>query len=265
MRIACIYSTEQYLSVEKPLETANIIPFGISYIITVLQNAGHEVELFVLTPATSLEELFGPYIRDKQPRLFCFTAVSTQFWMMEKAAIAVKNIDPEVFTVLGGHHASLNPDQCIECGAFDAICIGEGEAASLELAKQLEANLQPSQIPHLWIRQPESSEVEKNPTTVFNTELDELPFINRRIWDPWVSDLNHFPNILLDRGCPFKCTYCSNHAMAQLGTGKYVRFRSPENVSRELEYICEEYPNLKGVYLEVETFGANLKGILQDF
>jgi hypothetical protein len=47
--------------------------------------------------------------------------------------------------------------------------------------------------------------------------------------------------------------------MAKLSEGTYVRFRSPENIISELEYIQKNYPDTNRVYLEVETFGANRK------
>ncbi len=79
------------------------------------------------------------------------------------------------------------------------------------------------------------------------------------MWDKWVADKVRMPSILIGRGCPHKCTYCSNHAIAKVSNGKYVRFRSPENVVNELNEIVKHYPSVNSVYLEVETFGANLE------
>jgi hypothetical protein len=47
--------------------------------------------------------------------------------------------------------------------------------------------------------------------------------------------------------------------MARLSEGKYVRFRSPENIISEIKRLREDYPNIRRIYLEVETFGANRK------
>ena len=62
MKIGCVYTVEAYNSIEQPLGPATNIPYGISLIATVLNDAGHDVELFVITPDTPLDEYIGKYI-----------------------------------------------------------------------------------------------------------------------------------------------------------------------------------------------------------
>ena len=269
MKIACVYTVETYNSIELPLSAATEIPFGISIILTVLQEAGHDVSLLVITPDTPYDEYVGDYIRNEGPSLFCFTAVSTQYWQAVRVAEYVNSVDESIFCILGGHHSSLNSDEVIGEGKFDAICVGEGEKSIVALANTLEKKQGDStlignsesiyNIPHLWFRNRVSGEVQRNPTGEFREDLDSLPLINRQVWDRWTESPGDYPAILLGRGCPFKCTYCSNHAMAKLSSGTYVRFRSQAHIVSELEYIKRVYPEVSRVYLEVETFGANRK------
>ena len=265
MNITCVYTVEIYNSIEKPLGMATEMPFGISMIATVLENAGHDVELLVITPDTPLDKYIKNNINKKKPSLFCFTAVSTQYWQVKKIAKYIREIDPSIFLLLGGHHSSLNPDEVINDNVFDAICVGEGEKAILSLVDSLSEDkniklplLLKNNIPHLWIKDRETNEVFKNPAGSFQQDLDG-PYINRRIWDRWIDRPDEYPSILLGRGCPFKCTYCSNHAMAKLSEGRYVRFRSPKHITGEVDYIKNTYPKVDKIYLEVETFGANRK------
>ena len=265
MNITCVYTTEAYNTVDKPLSVATEIPFGIAMIATVLENSGHSVELLVITPDTSYDEVIKRNIDDKQPPLYCFTAVSTQYWQVKKVAEYIRKIDPSIFLLLGGHHSSLNSEEVIDDDAFDAICVGEGEQAVISLAESLSENrkikspmLLNNNIPNLWIKDRITNGVIKNSTGSFKEDLDG-PYINRKMWDSWIERPDEYPSILLGRGCPFKCTYCSNHAMAKLSEGKYVRFRSSEHITGELDYIKKLYPKVDRVYLEVETFGANRK------
>ena len=169
--------------------------------------------------------------------------------------------DPGIFRILGGHHASLNSEAVVDEGDFDAICIGEGERALTELAESLTNNGDNPRrdIMNLWFRDRETGEIYRNPQAEFNQDLDALPYLNRRIWDSWIEQPSEYPSLLLGRGCPFKCRYCSNHKMANLAEGNYVRFRSPENIVGELINLRKDYPEVERVYLEVETFGANRK------
>ena len=265
MNITCVYTVETYNSIEKPLGAATEIPFGVSTIVTVLENAGNDVELLVITPDTPLDKYIKDNINKKKPSLYCLTAVSTQYWQAKKVAKYVREIDPSIFLLLGGHHASLNSEEVINENIFDAICVGEGENAIVSLADSLSEDknkklpfLLKNNIPHLWIKDRETNEVIKNSTGSFQQDLDG-PYINRRVWDRWIERPDQYPSILLGRGCPFKCTYCSNHAMAKLSEGSYVRFRSPKHITGELNYIKNNYPKVDRVFLEVETFGANRK------
>ena len=70
MRIGCVYSIENYCSIDKPLRSPMEIPFGISIIATVLKVAGHDVGLFVISPVTPLKKILQDYIREKNRSYF---------------------------------------------------------------------------------------------------------------------------------------------------------------------------------------------------
>jgi len=265
LKVCCVYSVESYVSAEIPLARPNEIPFGIAYIITALKYAGHDVDLLVLTADTDVEGVIADYIHKNNPRLVCLTAVSTQFLMAVRASEAIKAVDDTIFTILGGHHASLNSPEAIAVPTLDAICVGEGDHAVVELARQIQSQSLSTDISNLWFKDSSTGEVVKNPNQPFYRELDELPLIDREIWDPWINEPSNYPSVLLGRGCPFKCTYCSNHAMNQLAEGKYVRFRSPQNIIKEIKSICARHPDVTRIYLEVETFGANIKASYKVF
>lgn len=252
MRILFVHTQEDHYSLEKPLEGHERMQFGISYISALLKREGHETRLVVPTRQTA--GVLDEHIRDFEPGLVCFTSVYTEYAFMSELAAGVKKAHPDLFLLVGGPHASLKPDDCL-ASAFDAVCTGEGELATLELVSQLENGISPTGIANLYIKH--GDEVEKNPQRPFFEDLDSLPFPDREMWLPWISNEYSRPSVLLGRGCPFQCTYCCNHALARLATGKYVRLRSPENIVEEILDLKATYPYMSEVYLEVETLGFN--------
>jgi radical SAM superfamily enzyme YgiQ (UPF0313 family) len=257
MRIVCVYSIESPETREKPLRSMQSLPYGLSYVTTALTQAGFETEIVVLTHDQDVEKEIHALMDRLAPELFCFSAVSTEFSFMGRAARAVKARDPSIPTILGGHHATLASENAFEEKAFDAICISEGEKAAVQFATCVRDGKPFGTINNLWIRHPDQS-VTKGEIEPFQENLDDIPFINRAPWRSWIADRREH-SLLLGRGCPYKCTYCSNHAVNKVTTGKYVRFRSEENIVAELDQLVVDFPETNNVYLEVETLGVSWK------
>jgi len=260
MKVLFVHSEEDAHSPQKPLLINERVQFGISYISAVLKREGHQTELVVLSRETP--HLLEEHIRRNGPGLVCFTAVYTEYLFLSRLAAGVKRKHPDLFLVLGGPHATLNPDGCLSEAPFDAVCVGEGEYPTLELAEQLERGRFPSGIPNLFIRRPDGT-VERNTPRPFLQDLDSLPFPDREMWVPWVADPSSRPSVLVGRGCPFSCTYCCNHALRRAAPGRYVRVRSPRNIVDELAAMKERDPGFGEVYLEVETLGAKREWALE--
>jgi radical SAM superfamily enzyme YgiQ (UPF0313 family) len=233
--------------------------FGISYISSVLKSKGHNTKLLVLGSNNyrNSEKLLEEVIEEFSPRLICYTAVYSQYRFIEKIAQLAKKKWPDKYHVLGGVHSTLQTDE-VMAGPFDAVCIGEGEYPMLEMCSQLESDIDPHGISNLWIRSSDGS-VERNPTRNFVQDLDQLPFPDREMWKPWLNENTEGELVILcGRGCPYDCTYCSNHAIRKISNGKYVRLRSIENIVCEVSYLYENFSQ-RSIYFEIETISANKK------
>lgn len=256
MRIACVYSVESYTTVERPLPHWALFPFGLSVIAAILERAGHTVECWVICPGSKLDAVADEILLGFGADVAAFTAVSTQFPAINNFAKILKERAPALHTILGGHHATLAPDDAIASPWIDTICVGEGDQAVVSYTDALADGRRPSDIPGLWVKDPRTGAIEKTPPRPFYTDLDSLPFVNRDHWSRWVNNPDHSSVVVVGRGCPFLCTYCSNHALKSVTTGKFVRFRSPDNIVAEIEQVVASCPDIEEFYLEVETIGA---------
>ncbi|MFH1132786.1 MAG: radical SAM protein [Pseudomonadota bacterium] len=263
VKVLFIFSVEVGSSIEKPLVNHKATHEGISIISAVLKRHSHKTRLLVLgrNRADANWSLIRKTVEEFQPGVIAFTSVATAFPYIATVAKKIRSKYPNPYLLIGGPHVSLNPQQAIDAG-FDAVCIGEGEFPTLELVTQLDQGESPSGIPNLWIRK--SNTLEKNPTRSFVQDLDSLPFSDREIWEEWTAaPPKATVTVTLARGCPFVCSYCSNHALSRLATGKYVRFRSPASIIDEIRALLKRYPKVRRFHLEAETVGVRPKWALE--
>jgi radical SAM superfamily enzyme YgiQ (UPF0313 family) len=259
VRVLFVYSLRDALSPSRPLATLGDIHIGVSYLSAYLAGLGHSTSLVVLSSEAESRslDLLEKTVSEFNPHLIAFTAVSTQYPCISAAARRLKQCAPEKFLILGGVHASLKPEEVIR-DHFDAVCVGEGEMPLGELTAQLEAGVRPRGIKNLWIKNAHGT-IERNETREFMPALEKLPFPDREMWKPWVAAREAKSQVILpSRGCPYVCTYCSNHALRKLAPGKYVRLRPPANILDEIRCLKARYPQTSEIYLQSETIAINV-------
>ncbi len=151
----------------------------------------------------------------------------------------IKQVDPEIFVFVGGHHASMNPGD-FKDKTVDAVVVGEGEVTVRDLIDALETGRDPSGIPGVFLTR--TGELDKIIPRSLIEDLDTLP-LPRRIRKPGNRDGYHMgfqhPLALVEtsRGCVFKCTFCS---VWQFYKGTY-RTKSPGRVVKEMKQVQETF------------------------
>lgn len=227
--------------------------FGIGMLSAMLKRHGHDTRLHYMFGCYDPESLRRD-IAACQPDVIAFSAVSPQYRYVRRL---FQGLQPfKAFTVFGGTHATLAPECIKEMPGLDAVCVGEGEYPMLELVEALKQGRPPDGIRNLWVRRKDGSVV-ANPTRPFMENLDELPFPDREIFDyqAIVNSDFHTALFMFSRGCPYQCTFCSNHALRARQDGRYVRFRSVPNCLEEIRQVVSRY-QVKALYFNDDCFTA---------
>lgn len=147
--------------------------------------------------------------------------------------------------ILGGAHTSIHPESVISLPEVDAICIGDGEFALEQYLDRLSNRESVAGIQGIWAK--EQGDWIKNPGGSFTENIDQFPYPN---WDLW-EDLEkyfYFLGMLYiqgSRGCPYKCSYCDAHGIADAVNGNYFRLRDPVDYAKEIGYQWNKYKDLK--------------------
>jgi|YNPBryBLVA2012_1023415.scaffolds.fasta_scaffold02331_4 Fe-S oxidoreductase len=221
-------------------------PLGLLYLSSTLRQAGHQVRL-----AVAAEEDPVAVAREWQPGVVGYSVYTGSQTFYRDLNLRIKAAVPGVVSVFGGPHPTYFPEFIHEPGV-DAVCLGEGEGALLDLVNAVEAGRPLSGIENWWFKR--DGEVERNPLRPLEPDLDRLPFPDRELiysYDPFTrqSGIKHF---ITSRGCPYNCTYCFNHALAALyrGKGRRLRQMSVDRVIEEVKGVQERYPLQFVVFLD---------------
>ncbi len=173
------------------------------------------------------------------PDLVAVTALTTEVYAAQDVLATVKTYAPEVFTVVGGHHATLVP-QDFYLPSVDAVCLGEGEAVFPELVEALRRGRGLKHVPNLIWR--DGDGFVHNGRRVPDLDMDALPLPRRDLVRQYRGHyfmLVHQPEsaVATGRGCPYRCNFCSVWEFYQ---GK-TRQMSPGRVVEELGNIETEH------------------------
>ncbi|SVD85131.1 uncharacterized protein METZ01_LOCUS437985, partial [marine metagenome] len=164
-----------------------------------------------------------------------------------------KEIWPKTPIVIGGMHATSAVDSILENKAVDYVCKGEAESIMVEMVQKANQG-EPLDTIQGVVSRLKLAESRLNDSTLPSSPLvDNLDEIPLPAWDliPMSDYLvssnrarrmdeisNDFAaTIVTSRGCPFSCTFCASWTVH----GRKMRFRSTENVIKELEILSEKY------------------------
>ncbi len=272
MKICLVYPP-RLLEKQWNFEKRVNIPTGLAYLAAYLEREGHEVKIIdaiaegvneihdimigehkrkylgldYQTIRKKVEEFSPDLIGVSVP--FTFFSISSYNTINELSKLK-KPI------VVGGAHVTVRTLECLKNKNIDFATIGEAEETLLELVELLEKknkqNKKPtakelSKIKGLGFKIKDKIKI--NPQRPFIQDLDSLPFpawhllpmkiyadlsknkqTSRKASKKWMT-------IITSRGCPFQCTFCSGREVM----GLKWRYRSPENVIKEIETLIKKY------------------------
>ena len=240
-----------------PIDTRTTPHLGLAYLAAVSEQRGDQVLVF---DADVEEESITEAVRRFQPQVVGITANTPQVKQAWRTAQAIKSVR-DVPVVLGGPHPSVLPEESADQPGVDIVVRGEGEDIWLELCNVLERALQAD--PDFDARQLRDiqahllddvlgitfkaldGQLHHHPDHPPVADLDSLPwpayhffkmerYTNLQPATDAIEGARSF-SILTSRGCPYRCTYCSQSIMPQRW-----RARSPENVLAEWRHLVEE-------------------------
>ncbi|MCK5241056.1 B12-binding domain-containing radical SAM protein [bacterium] len=207
---------------------------GLGYLAACLEKNGDRVSVLDTAVATNREIqrfLSQPY------NVVGITTTSFTFREAQAVARACKRRYPSTPVIIGGPHASIDPEGCLQSAEIDYALRGEGETALIDFIEVLKrtspAKLDVfAQVPGLIFR--DQGQVRVNPSAARIQELDQLPYPAWHLF-PMRRYRQHV--LLSSRGCPMDCAFC---AIRSIWGTLWLR-RDPEQVVNEIEWLRQRW------------------------
>ena len=239
---------------------ANLEMLSIPILSAIAKKAGHEVKLLDYSSRTDqkINDLIA-----WAPDLAAYSICSDQAKEFIEMNLILKE-KMNFVSFFGGPHPTFEP-KFIENEGVDIICRGEGDEAFTEVLKNLHKDSL-YDVKNCSFKTKENKIIENDSANLI-ADLDEFPFPDR---DIIYSQAHHLRNNTVKaftaaRGCPYKCSYCFNHAYNEMfkGKGRIVRTKSVDYIIKEIKIVRDKYP-LNFVKFHDDIFGVQ-RDWLQEF
>ncbi|MHA1795447.1 MAG: cobalamin-dependent protein, partial [Promethearchaeota archaeon] len=101
-------------------------PTGLMLLAAVLESKGYSVEIVDATLLENVDDFLENNLQ--KFRVIGFTGLTNTFPFIEKIIQRTNQINPEIYIILGGPHASFQYEEILQSlPEVDLICIGEAE------------------------------------------------------------------------------------------------------------------------------------------
>ena len=177
-----------------------------------------------------------------------------------KVAEAFKAKNPDLLIGFCGAHVAINNEASIVTSpAIDFVCDSEFDFTIQEIAegKPLEdvvgITILKDGAPHFTGSRPLIEDMNTLPwvTPVYKENLVTSDYYNGYMLHPYMS-------LYTGRGCKSRCTFC---LWPQTIAGHNYRTRSVENVTAEIKYARDNFPEIKEFFFDDDTLTDNRENV----
>ncbi len=237
-------------------------PIWLTYATGVLEKEGHCVKLIDAPAEGEPLETVLKLTRDFKPQLAVLDTSTPSIHSDIKVAEEIKKENPDCFIALVGTHVSALPEETLRLSAsIDAVARGEYDFTLKDLASVINSKGDLKGVPGLSFRN--NGDIIHNINRPYIKNLDDLPFVSS-VYKRHLKIENYFYSItkhpqitiMTSRGCPHQCSFC---VYPQTIHGHIYRRRSVPNVIEEFKFIKREFPQVKEIFIEDDTFTLDKK------
>jgi len=170
----------------------------------------HDVRILDMRLDDNLEAA----LRKFWPEMVAVTALTPEVYAAQDILQRAKSFSAEIFTVVGGHHATLLPHDFF-VPQVDAVAIGEAELMFGQLVRAVADRRGLDGVPNI-VWQNRDGIFVRNQRSENRVDLGTLPMPRRDLTESYRNEYFFLfdkpdTSVATSRGCPFRCKFCSVH------------------------------------------------------
>ncbi len=204
-------------------------------------------------------DTFVEEVRKEQPKVYVTYIIGSTFSSDARGVQVAKEAGAK--TVAVGTHVSAVPQNTLELiPELDFVIRHEPETTFEDILDRLFNDKSLDDLLGCTYRD-EQGKITLGADRPLLENLDELPIPKQHLLPldkyqmPFLG--KRYTWVLTNRGCPYSCTYCFEGVV----WGKSVRYRSPESIYKELEYLAEH--DVRNVLFLADLFTFDRKGVMK--
>ena len=226
--------------------------------------------VFELKENSLLYSDFSEIINNFKPDILAVTANSMEYELFLNV-MDRSQLSHNPYVIVGGCHATVDPDNTINNKYVDAICIAEGENPWDDIISKFKTGDDISEVDSCWVKTDRG--IRKNAANkllsaeeLWEHHLDFSFFDDRHFRYVFDGKLYRRGSLELSRGCPYDCTYCVNTGFKEIykGLGKFLRIRPFDNIRHAAKDLVENY-GINMIAFQDESFLSIPMKTLEEF
>ncbi len=205
-------------------------------------------EIEKITPENIEQKLSGL----DRPLIVGITVLTSQAGRAYDIARMIRKVEPDCTIILGNVHVTTLPHEPLELGVADIVVRGEGEETLRKLYFALREGTDWKDLKGITYMG-DDGEVISTPDSDLIENLDDVPMFPYELFNHPRYDMGFLTGA---RGCPYKCSYCSQRLL----TGFTYRWHSTERIVENLKVLVNQYGQTSVTFYD-DIFSVNKKRV----
>ena len=255
-------------------------PYWAALVAAYVRDKGYKVDILDAEADDLDSKTTALKINNFNPSLVCMSVLGStpsasstpKMTIATETIRELKKINSNIPVVWNGIHPSALPEKTLRENGGDFVSRGEGFTNITELLNRIlkkEDNFDIQGICYVdeqtnkFLKNQQEEIVDANSLPIAAWDLLPIQKYKAHNWHCFSDIDNRAPYAALYTayGCPFKCTYCNIHELYSLEGKPGVRFRSPDHIMEEIDYLVKNY-NVKNFKFADELFTTKKSHII---